>query len=238
MKIGMLPILEGNEARFTEICIASSLRKHHEHKGEFPQLIKSGNALKFRPFEKVDNMDMGRKVKLLQNSINTLYDQGAGFAFIPHHLPQAAFEQVMQKSPLKIINTANCVVDACRKRGFDSVCILASSPIVQLYQDAFKEVGISPILPVKKEQEVVDLMITEAKETSGIPKNAPENLQATVSKLLEKNNFSALLIANLELLTILPQKFTQVERLNPFKLLADKVVQIATDPFFNKSLYR
>ncbi len=225
----MIPVGR-KEALFTENCILFEFNKIKNSQGGLHQMIKFDAALKPIEFQKDDNGRMQALIETIQRGAKQLYYNGAEFAFIPNHLPREAFEKMRIKSPIKLLGTEDAVTDECLSKGHRSVCVLGAPWIVEQYKASLADVGIDVVLPCEKDQKSLQTIINLAKQTTHIAENSQEKIRTVFDKLNKKKSFSALVIANLELMPPLSGEFVPGDRLIPHRLLANRVVALATKP--------
>jgi aspartate racemase len=96
-------------------------------------------------------------ISLLSDSVNSLHEAGADFAFIASNTPHIVFDQVQKASPIPLVS----IVEAARKKaddlGLRKAGLLGTLFTMQsdYYQNEFDKSGIKTVTPNLNEQQYI-----------------------------------------------------------------------------------
>jgi aspartate racemase len=223
-KIGVIAACVGGFEAFYSTLIRYSLMRHHS---TTPHVCIDQAPLQnyFSAFEAPEKEPL---LKLLLSSLDSLKHLGVDFAVIPNNSAHSVIEQVIQKSPLPILNLLEVVGEECRRLGFKKVLILGISKLLQsgLYQRALQSRQIASLLLPENEGLILHKEIMMATMSGAATFTFSPELEQIIDRHAHKSHCDAVLLACSDLVKAYHGDLP-IPSIDPMELLAHRAIDRA-----------
>lgn len=163
--------------------------------------------------------------RAILSSIEKLYRVGAEFIIIPSNTPHYAIHEIIENSPLPVLNLLDLVADECLQRGYKKVVVLGTKPTMTkgLYNSYLAKRGITPIVPADSDCDLIhelifDHIIPLKEDRHTMAKNIAEHI-------IKKLDCDAVILGCTEL----PEVYSELEKpvVDTTRLLAHKAIDFS-----------
>lgn len=147
------------------------------------------------------NGEWDESAKLMIKSVTNLQRAGAEIAAIAANTEHIVWEKMKDSFPIPVISIVDAVVDEVIKKGYKKVLIFGTIFTMEsgLYEKAFKEKGINPLLPSDEDKRIIgDLIYPNLENGVIIPEDRTKML-ALAEKCIRETGAEALLLGCTEL---------------------------------------
>jgi aspartate racemase len=145
--------------------------------------------------------DLNSLINMLVDAVNDLANAGAEFAAIASNTPHIVFNEVQERSGIKLIS----IVDETCKRALEVRCkkaVIIGTRFTMssdLYSKALVEYGITAVVPTEEEQETIHGIIFPNLENGIVVPEEKQKMLSIANRLLAEHKADALILACTEL---------------------------------------
>lgn len=145
--------------------------------------------------------------KLMIKSVTNLQQAGAEIAAITANTEHIVWDGMKDSFSIPVISIVDAVVDEVIKKGYKKVLIFGTIFTMEsgLYEKAFKEKGIHPILPSDEDKRIIGDLIYPNLENGVIISEDRTKMLALAEKYMKETEADALLLGCTELPLIIKE---------------------------------
>lgn len=203
--------------------IIQSYRKHQTD-GTYPKiLINSIDLRKMLGF--VERNELGRLVDYLVDEIRTLEIAGADFGAFASNTPHIVFDEIREKTSLKLISIVEATCDAARDGKLTRVGLFGTRFTMQgrFYPDVFSKANIALVTPSEDEQRWIhDKYMSELVNGIFLPETR-QNMLAIADRMRKDDGVQAVILGGTELPLLLPE-VSETVFLDTTRIHAERIV--------------
>ena len=194
--------------------------------GSYPFLIITSLNLK----RMVDLITVGRLAEIadvLVAEFHRLERAGADFGLISSNTPHVVFDEVRQRSPLRLISIVEVTAEAARSSKLERVGLLGTRFTMQgrFYPDVFARVGIPLVTPDPEEQAEVHAIYMNELLLGILRPESQARLLTLVERMAARDGIDGLILGGTELPLLLRQpEHRGVQFLDTTRLHVEQVV--------------
>jgi aspartate racemase len=146
----------------------------------------------------------------LLSEIGVLARAGASLALIAANTPHIVFDEVRQRSPIKLVSIVEATRDAARERGFNRLALFGTKFTMQgrFYPDVFSRSRIELVLPREDERAYIHAIYVEELLKNVFRPETRERLLAIVDLMKDRDQVQAVILAGTELPLLLTNEST------------------------------
>ena len=146
----------------------------------------------------------------LLSEIGVLARAGASLALIAANTPHIVFDEVRQRSPIKLVSIVEATRDAARERGFNRLALFGTKFTMQgrFYPDVFSRSHIELVLPHEDERAYIHAIYVEELLKNVFRPETRERLLAIVDLMKDRDQVQAVILAGTELPLLLTNEST------------------------------
>lgn len=191
----------------------------------YPEIvINSINMTEMLSYVSSKNWDA--LVDMLLNAIKNLADAGAEFGAIASNTPHIVFDKVQKKSALPLISivTETCKyaqLKKCKKVAVIGTLFTMSSG---LYSEAFKNYGITAVVPSENEQMAIHGIIFPRLEEGIVVPDDKQKMLSIAKGLIAEQNADALVLGCTELPLMIKDNDLDTLILNTTRIHIESIV--------------
>lgn len=177
------------------------------------------------------NRDYTKALALLSFGINALHRAGADFVIMASNTPHIFFNELIQTSPLPLLNIAEETAKEAKRLGYQRVGLLGTKIVMggEFYRNAFKKQKIQLFSPDSSSQDYIHEKIVK-ELVRGITKDETQaELIKLVKQFVKKNRIEAVVLGCTELPFIMSKKNLGVPVLNTVEIHAASAFNYALD---------
>lgn len=161
------------------------------------------------------------------SSVDKLHRVGCEFIIIPSNTPHYAIKNILERTPIPVLNMVELVSDECAARGYKKVAVLGTKTTMQggLYTEYLNNKNITVTIPDEEGCDLINSLIYDYI----IPlKDERKAFAAMVADtVIKKLNCDAVILACTEL----PDVYNEVNLLRPVvdttRLIAHKAIEFS-----------
>ena len=171
------------------------------------------------PFNKKDWESLSN---IINDSMKKLASIGADFAIIPANSVHFAFKEIEKNSPIPVLSIVEIAAKECKGKNYKKVCVLGVGMTMSdgLFNQQLSHYGITPIIPLKGEQKIVNEVIYNI-VTAKVTDKSIKKIVDIISSLKEKGCY-AVILGCTELPLIIDRNNSPLPFINTTRLLAIK----------------
>lgn len=160
--------------------------------------------------------------KLISASILKLKNAGAEFVILPVNTIHYAINEIIESSPLPVLNLIEITTKECVRRNFKKVAVLGTKQTMEngLYDARLKQNGITPIIPPEKIRDKIQYLIFNEILQGRTNSETVDNLRKDIKQL----NCDAVILGCTELPEVYNEENVGVCVIDTTRLLAHKAL--------------
>jgi aspartate racemase len=195
--------------------------------GSYPPVIINSVDLK-RLIEWITAGELGKVADYLVNEIEKLQRAGATFGAIASNTPHIVFDQIKQRTTLRLVSIVETTGEHVKSLGLKRVGLFGTRFTMKsrFYPDVFAKSGIELILPNDDEQALIHAKyMGELLNNQFLPTTRDE-LLAIADKLKERDAIEALILGGTELpLLLRDAEHNGIPLLDTTRIHVDRLVR-------------
>jgi len=179
-----------------------------------------------RLLELAEAREWNKLVEWLVEMVNALHNAGAEFAVIGSNTPHIVFDKVKSMSPIPMLS----IVDETCKRASNMKLkkpgLMGTKFTMEsdFFQKAFHDAGISIIVPMKDEQQVIHNKIISEIAIGIIKNSTRQELLSVVKRMIDEDSIDGLILGCTELPLILEKDEYGIPFLKTTAIHIDSIV--------------
>ena len=153
----------------------------------------------------IDSSELDKLADMLLHSLSNLKDAGAQVAVIASNTPHAVFDQIEDRTPVKVLS----IVEECRKeaekRGFHKLGLLGTLFTMNgsFYQECFSHSGIELAIPHTAERQYIQKKIFDELEDGVVNPQTKSEFLRIIERMRREDGIEAVILGCTELPLIL-----------------------------------
>lgn len=191
----------------------------------YPEIIiYSANLNEF--MQLIDNSAWESLTEWLLEKICSIHRAGADFAAIASNTPHIVFDEIKSKSPIPLLSIVETTCDKAHNMGFKNIGLMGTKLTMEaeFYKKPFLEKGISVVVPLEEEQQLIHHKLFSEIELGIFKKSTKEELLAIAKRMVEKDKIDALILGCTELPIILTENKFGIPFLNTTAIHCETIV--------------
>ncbi|MCZ7591089.1 MAG: amino acid racemase [Kiritimatiellae bacterium] len=209
---------------YSRIC-----RNYNQAMGKlnFPRIIlESVNLQVFT--ECFARNDWDQVGEMLLAALARLKGAGADFAAILANTPHHAWEQIAERTPLKVLTIMEATADALKKDQLKNVLLLGTRATMEsgFFQHYFEGVGITSTMPNEKDRQELDRIVWEELSHGNVLESSRSFARTMIATLIE-GGAEAVVLACTELEMLIQQEDSSKPLYDTMRIHADAILEYA-----------
>ena len=191
----------------------------------FPHFtVESVNVFQILSFLNAGDKDA--LVDYLMTAINNLANAGADFIALASNTPHIVFEQLQEKSPLRIISIVEATCKDAVTKGYKTIGLIGTIFTMNndFFKTPFERNGIKVVVPNDVEMRLINDRIYNEIELGVIKQETINEFLQIINRLKTEENIEAIVLGCTELPLLLNDAITPVPCLDTMKIHIDAIV--------------
>ena len=191
----------------------------------FPHFtVESVNVFQILSFLNAGDKDA--LVDYLMTAINNLANAGADFIALASNTPHIVFEQLQEKSPLRIISIVEATCKEAVTKGYKTIGLIGTIFTMNndFFKTPFERNGIKVVVPNDVEMHLINDRIYNEIELGVIKQETINEFLQIINRLKTEENIEAIVLGCTELPLLLNDAITPVPCLDTMKIHIDAIV--------------
>lgn len=191
----------------------------------FPHFtVESVNVFQILSF--LNAGDKAALVDYLLTAINNLANAGADFIALASNTPHIVFEQLQEKSPLRIISIIEATCKEAVTKGYKTIGLIGTIFTMNndFFKTPFERNGIKVVIPNDVEMHLINDRIYNEIELGVIKQETINEFLQIINRLKTEENIEAIVLGCTELPLLLNDAITPVPCLDTMKIHIDAIV--------------
>ena len=191
----------------------------------FPHFtVESVNVFQILSF--LNAGDKAALVDYLMTAINNLANAGADFIALASNTPHIVFEQLQEKSPLRIISIVEATCKEAVTKGYKTIGLIGTIFTMNndFFKTPFERNGIKVVVPNDIEMRLINDRIYNEIELGVIKQETINEFLQIINRLKTEENIEAIVLGCTELPLLLNDAITPVPCLDTMKIHIDAIV--------------
>lgn len=187
-------------------------------------IIYSANVS--RLLELVEAKDWNTLVDWLVRMVNAVHSAGAEFAVIGSNTPHIVFDKVKSISPIPMLSIVDETCKRASSMKLRKLGLMGTKFTMEsdFFQKAFHDVGISVIVPMKDEMQLIHHKIISEIQLGIIRNSTRQELLSIAKRMIDEDSIDGLIIGCTELPLILKKDEYGIPFLNTTAIHIDSIV--------------
>ncbi len=179
-----------------------------------------------RLLELVEAKDWNNLVDWLVKMVNALYSAGAEFAVIGSNTPHIVFDKVKSGSPIPMLSIVDETCKRASSMKLKKLGLMGTKFTMEsdFYQKSFHDVGISVIVPMKDERQLIHHKIISEIGLGIIRNSTRQELLSIAKRMIDEDSIDGLIIGCTELPLILKKDEYGIPFLKTTAIHIDSIV--------------
>ncbi|HEY9204720.1 MAG TPA: amino acid racemase [Candidatus Methanoperedens sp.] len=179
-----------------------------------------------RLLELVEAKDWNNLVDWLVKMVNALYSAGAEFAVIGSNTPHIVFDKVKSRSPIPMLSIVDETCKRASSMKLKKLGLMGTKFTMEsdFYQKSFHDVGISVIVPMKDERQLIHHKIISEIGLGIIRNSTRQELLSIAKRMIDEDSIDGLIIGCTELPLILKKDEYGIPFLKTTAIHIDSIV--------------
>lgn len=206
--------------RLVELC--------KSERGFYPEIIIDSVDMELHTalFDKEDYEKIG---DLLVESLKRLKAGGAEVAAITAGTEHIVWDKIKERLPIKTVSIVEAAVDEIKAKDFQKVLIFATVWTIKsgLYENAFKNAGITPIVPTQADSVFLGNLIYPNLENGIVIREGKEKMIELAEKYIAQYKADALLLGCTEIPLMIKENDVSVPIIDTAKVHIRRILDEA-----------
>lgn len=191
----------------------------------YPEIIVySANLNKLLAF--VETKSWLELSEWLLNKIGSLHRAGAEFTAIASNTPHIVFDQIKVKAPMPLVSIVEATCNKVQEMGLKKVGLMGTKLTMEadFYKKPFVAKGISVVVPLQKEQELIHHKLFSEIELGIFKDETKAALLSIVKRLVNEEGIDAVILGCTELPLILTESQYGIPFLNTTAIHCERII--------------
>lgn len=179
-----------------------------------------------RVLELAEAREWNKLAELLVEMVNALHNAGAEFVAIGSNTPHIVFDKVKSRSPIPMLSIVDETCKRASSMKLRNVGLMGTKFTMEsdFFQNAFHNVGISMIVPMKDEIQIIHHKLMSEIELGIIKDSTRQELLSIVKRMIDEDSIDGLIVGCTELPRILEKDEYGIPFLKTTAIHIDSIV--------------